>query len=127
VVDPNRAVVSLNAVVAEVPTCAKLLDVFPQLTPAQRSIKYWLIVPPASVEAVHVRLICTDPAAAAVKLVGAVGVAVAAAILNAARPAPQLSVAPEPALAEVVPAVDWELSSAINLVLGAAGTLSSIV
>ncbi len=72
-VDPNRPVVSLNDVVADVPTCAKLLGVFPQLAPAQRSTKYWLIVPPASVEAVHVRLICTGPAAAAVKLVGAVG------------------------------------------------------
>ncbi len=76
---------SLNVVVANVPTCAKLLDVFPQLAPAQRSIKYWLIVPPASVEAVHDRLICTGPAAAAVRFVGAVGVGaavVAAAVLE---------------------------------------------
>ncbi len=68
---------SLNVVVAELPTCAKLLGVFPQLTPAQRSTKYWLSVPPVSVAAVHDRLICVLPAAVAVRFDGAVNVAAA--------------------------------------------------
>ncbi len=61
--------VSLKVVVGEVPTCRKLL----QVAPVQRSIKYWVMVPPVSVEAVQERLICTGPAAAAVRFVGAVG------------------------------------------------------
>src|SRR5437899_3664143 len=59
---------SLNVVVAEVPTCRKLL----QVAPVQRSIKYWVMVPPVSVAAVQERLICTGPAAAAVRFDGAV-------------------------------------------------------
>jgi hypothetical protein len=39
----------------------------------QRSIRYWLIVPPVSVEAVQERLICTGPEAVADRFVGAVG------------------------------------------------------
>jgi len=73
VVEPSRPV-SLNVVVVEVPTCAKLLGVLPQLALVQRSIKYWLIVPPVSVEAVQDKLICTGPEAVAVKFAGAVGV-----------------------------------------------------
>ena len=56
-------------VVVDVPTWAKLA----QPTPWQRSIRYWLIVPPGSVDAVQERLICTGPAAVAVRLVGAEG------------------------------------------------------
>jgi hypothetical protein len=44
-----------------------------QFGPVQRSIRYWLIVPPVSVEAVQERLICTGPEAAAVRFPGAVG------------------------------------------------------
>ncbi len=64
---------SLNVVVAEVPTCRKLL----QVAPVQRSIKYWVMVPPVSVAAVQERLICTGPAAAAVRFVGAVKIGAA--------------------------------------------------
>ena len=56
-------------VVGEVPTCTKLL----QVAPVQRSIRYWLIVPPVSVAAVQERLICKLDAAVAVRLVGAIG------------------------------------------------------
>jgi hypothetical protein len=59
----------LYIVVAEVPTCTKLL----QPGFGQLSTRYWLIVPPVSVEAIHERSISTGPAAVAVKLVGAVG------------------------------------------------------
>ncbi len=61
---------SLNAVVAEVPTWAKLLQ--PEV--AQRSIRYWLMVPPVSVAAVQARLICVFPAAVAERFFGAVNV-----------------------------------------------------
>ena len=44
-----------------------------QLAPVQRSIRYWLMVPPVSVEAVHDRLICVGPEAVADRLPGAVG------------------------------------------------------
>ena len=59
---------SPNAVAVAVPTCAKLL----QAAPVQRSTRYWLIVPPVSVAAVQVRLICVLLAAVAVKFEGAV-------------------------------------------------------
>jgi hypothetical protein len=62
--------VSLKLVVAEVATCAK----FEQPEPWQRSIRYWLIVPPVSVAAVQERLICVLPAAVAVRADGAVKV-----------------------------------------------------
>ena len=67
---------SLNEVVAEVATCTKVL----QAAPEQRSIRYWLIVPPVSVAAVQERLIWVLPAAVAVRLDGAtkVGAAVVA-------------------------------------------------
>jgi hypothetical protein len=52
--------------------------------PWHRSTKYWLIVPPVSVEAVQLKLICTAPEAVAPRFVGAVGVAVAPIPLNAA-------------------------------------------
>jgi hypothetical protein len=42
--------------------------------PWQRSNKYWLIVPPVSVDAVQVKLTCVGPATVAAKFVGAVGV-----------------------------------------------------
>jgi len=48
------------------------------------------------------------------------------AVLNAAKPAPQLSDAASVAVAEMGPATAWMPSSTINLVLGAAGTLSSL-
>ncbi len=67
-VEASRPVL-LKVLEAEVPTCRKLL----QVAPVQRSIRYWLIVPPVSVEAVQERLICTGPAAVAVRLPGAVG------------------------------------------------------
>src|SRR5437867_13173591 len=60
-------------VVVEVPTCRKLL----QVAPVQRSIKYWLMVPPVSVAAVQERLICVLLAAVAVRLDGAVKVGAA--------------------------------------------------
>ncbi len=44
-VEPSRPV-SLKVVVGEVPTCRKLL----QVAPAQRSIKYWVMVPPVAVK-----------------------------------------------------------------------------
>ena len=53
----------------EVPICAKVV----QDAPEQRSTRYWLMVPPVSVDAVHERLICTGPEAVAVRFVGAVG------------------------------------------------------
>ena len=56
-------------VVADVPTCTKLL----QLEPVQRSIRYWLMVPPLSVAAVQDRLTCAGPDAVAARFVGAVG------------------------------------------------------
>jgi hypothetical protein len=63
----------LHAVVAEVPTCPHLL----QLAPAQRSIRYCVIVPPVSVAAVHVRFTCVLPDAVAARFVGAVNVGAA--------------------------------------------------
>src|SRR6266403_22166 len=51
------------------PTCAKLL----QPAPMQRSIRYWLMVPPVSVAAVQERLTVSGPAAVALRFVGAVG------------------------------------------------------
>jgi hypothetical protein len=48
-----------------------------QLAPWHRSIKYWLSVPPVSVEPVHARLICTGPDAVAVRFEGAVSVGAA--------------------------------------------------
>jgi len=57
----------------EVPTWAKLL----QLAPGQRSIKYWLMVPPVSVEPVQERLTCEFETAAAVRFEGAVRVGAA--------------------------------------------------
>jgi hypothetical protein len=63
----------LNVVVAEVPTCTKLL----QLAPAQRSIRYCVIVPPVSVAAVHARFTWVLPDAVAVSPVGAVNVGAA--------------------------------------------------
>ncbi len=67
-VEPSKPVL-VNVVVAEVPTCTKLL----QAAPVQRSMRYWLMVPPVSVAAVQERLICTGPEAVAVRLPGAVG------------------------------------------------------
>jgi hypothetical protein len=45
----------------------------PQVEPWQRSIKYWLIVPLVSVEAVQERLICVLLVGVAARLDGAVG------------------------------------------------------
>ena len=59
----------LYEVVVEVAICAKLLQPLPE----QRSIRYWLMVPPVSVEAVQDRLICVLLVAVAVRLPGAVG------------------------------------------------------
>ena len=56
-------------VVVEVAICAKLLQPLPE----QRSIRYWLIVPPVSVAAVQVRAIWV-PDALAVRFDGAVNV-----------------------------------------------------
>jgi hypothetical protein len=53
----------------DVPVCAKLL----QPAPWQRSTKYWLMVPPVSVDAVQDKLICAGPVALAARLPGAVG------------------------------------------------------
>ena len=63
--------VSLKVVAdaATIVICEKVV----QLVPVQRSIRYWLIVPPVSVEAVHDRLICVGPEAVADRLPGAVG------------------------------------------------------
>jgi hypothetical protein len=44
-----------------------------QAAPVQRSIKYWLIVPPVSVDAVQVKLICELLITVAARFVGAVG------------------------------------------------------
>src|SRR5438445_9883379 len=83
---------SLNVVAAEVATCTKLL----QVAPVQRSIRYWLMVPPVSVAAVQDRLTCVLPAAVAVRFVGAVGVGGGAlpTALNAAATADQPLVTP---------------------------------
>src|SRR5438445_8655180 len=83
---------SLNVVVVEVPTCTKLL----QVAPVQRSIRYWLMVPPVSVAAVQDSLTCVLPAAVAVRFVGAVGVGAGAlpTALNAAATAEQPLVTP---------------------------------
>jgi hypothetical protein len=75
----------LKVLVAEVPTWAKLL----QAAPPQRSIKYWLTVPPLSVEAAQERLIWVPEAAVAAKFVGAVGdVVPAGGVVGALAPVP---------------------------------------
>ena len=57
----------------DVPICANVLHP----APWQRSTKYWLIVPPVSVAAVHERVICTGPADVAARFVGAVSIGAA--------------------------------------------------
>ena len=54
--------------VVDVPTCENAV----QLGPWQRSTRYWVIVPPVSVAAVQLRLICAGPEATDERFVGAV-------------------------------------------------------
>jgi hypothetical protein len=70
-VEPSKPV-SLKVSVAVVPTCVKLPH-----APEQRSIKYWVMVPPVSDPAVQERLICTGPEAVAVRFDGATNVGAA--------------------------------------------------
>ena len=73
-------------VVAEDPICVKLV----QPVPWHRSTKYWLIVPPSSVEAVQDRLTCTGLEAAAVNPEGAVRVGAAVVTVATTEYGPRL-------------------------------------
>src|SRR5258705_242399 len=81
----------------------------------QLSFKYWLIVPPVSVAAVHERMTVSGPAAVAARFVGAVGVDNGAPVLNAAKATDQTSEAAKAAVAATGPATVWLWSSLISL------------